>query len=74
MNPSYEFNGTKFGHGPYGLGQYFPTASAATMSSKLVSHQMTTTMTDTYYVYSYDGKLMAEYDHNGNGVRDYIYL
>jgi RHS repeat-associated protein len=74
MNPSYEFNGTKFGHGPYGLGQYFPTASTTTMSSNLVSHQMTTTMTDTYYIYSHDGKLMAEYDHNGNGVRDYIYM
>jgi RHS repeat-associated protein len=74
MNPSYEFNGTKFGHGPYGLGQYFPTTSAYTMNSKPVSGQMTSTMTDTYYIYSHDGKLMAEYDHNGNGVRDYIYM
>jgi RHS repeat-associated protein len=28
---------------------------------------------NTYYIYSFDGKLLAEYDHNGNCVRDYIY-
>jgi RHS repeat-associated protein len=29
---------------------------------------------NTYYIYSYDGKLMAEYDHNRNCMRDYIYV
>ena len=28
----------------------------------------------TYYIYSYDGKLLSEYDGNGNCIRDYIYI
>jgi len=28
---------------------------------------------DTFYVYSFDGKLLAEYDGSGNGLGDYIY-
>ncbi len=28
----------------------------------------------TYYIWSYDGKLLAEYDTNGNCKKDYIYL
>jgi RHS repeat-associated protein len=28
----------------------------------------------TYYIHSYDGKVLAEYDQNGNCVRDYIYV
>ena len=30
--------------------------------------------TGTYYVYSFDGKLLAEYNGLGEGMRDYIYL
>ncbi|MFX1535259.1 MAG: choice-of-anchor D domain-containing protein, partial [Promethearchaeota archaeon] len=29
---------------------------------------------NTYYIYSFDGKLLAEYDTNGACVRDYIYI
>ncbi|MCU0288843.1 MAG: hypothetical protein MUF15_20910 [Acidobacteria bacterium] len=29
---------------------------------------------DTYYIYSFDGKLLSEYDHSGTCVRDYIYV
>lgn len=32
------------------------------------------TARDTYYIYSYDGKLMAEYDHEGACVKNYIYV
>ncbi len=31
-------------------------------------------LVNTYYIYSYDGKLLCEYDHNGNCVKDYIYI
>ncbi len=30
--------------------------------------------TNTYYIWSFDGKLMAEYDHNGGCVKEYIYF
>jgi len=55
-------------HGP-NTGDYlggFSTASSAGMIQS-------PSMVDTYYIYSFDGKLMAEYDHNGNCVKDYIY-
>jgi RHS repeat-associated protein len=84
MNSSMEFNGTESENGPYDLGKSFSGVQGAVLqksplaaggiNSKPISRQMTTTMTDTYYIYSHDGKLMAEYDHNGNGVRDYIYM
>jgi len=31
-------------------------------------------MVNTYYIYTFDGKLLAEYDHDGNCVRDFIYF
>jgi RHS repeat-associated protein len=31
-------------------------------------------LNDTYYIYSFDGKLLAEYDTTGNCTREYIYL
>jgi RHS repeat-associated protein len=34
---------------------------------------ITTNYIDTYYIYSFDGKLLSEYDQTGNCVRDYIY-
>ena len=33
-----------------------------------------TTAVTTYYFYSIDGRLLAEYDGNGNCVKDYIYM
>ena len=43
----------------------YPTSSNKTLS---------TTLVDTYYIWSHDGKLLAEYDQNGNCVKDYIYI
>jgi RHS repeat-associated protein len=34
---------------------------------------ITTNYIDTYYIYSFDGKLLSEYDQSGTCVRDYIY-
>jgi RHS repeat-associated protein len=31
-------------------------------------------MVNMYYIYTFDGKLLAEYDHDGNCVRNYIYF
>jgi RHS repeat-associated protein len=51
-----------------------PAPAAISSSSKTTPARIqNTTLVDTYYIYSYDGKLLAEYDHNGNCVRDYIY-
>jgi RHS repeat-associated protein len=56
-------------HGPNTGGNFggVPSASGAGMIQS-------TSMIDTYYIYSFDGKLMAEYDHDGNCVKDYIYV
>ena len=61
------------GHGT--SGNYSYSAPAATSSNRKTtpSRVQDTTLVDTYYIYSYDGKLLAEYDHNGNCVKDYIY-
>ena len=49
------------GHGPNSV-----TANTSrTQSGELIN---------TYYIYSYDGKLMEEYDHSGNCVKQYIYF
>jgi RHS repeat-associated protein len=34
---------------------------------------VTTNYIDTYYIYSFDGKLLSEYDQSGTCVRDYVY-
>ena len=46
---------------------------ANTSSTSVFGTIQSTSPVDTYYIYSFDGKLMAEYDHNGNCVKDYIY-
>jgi RHS repeat-associated protein len=65
-----------FGRGPNDSSQQSNLTTGHSKNSIPVSRRMETTpaMTDTYYIYSYDGKLMAEYDHDGNCIRDYIYL
>jgi RHS repeat-associated protein len=57
-------------HGPY-----FPpvTTDSVTFSSFGQIQAVTVTYTDTYYIYSFDGKLLSEYDQTGSCVRDYIY-
>ncbi len=64
------------GVGGYGTSvNYYYSAPAAAFnsSSSTPDRVQDTTLVDTYYIYSYDGKLLAEYDHNGNCVKDYIY-
>ncbi|MCX6578633.1 MAG: RHS repeat-associated core domain-containing protein, partial [Candidatus Aminicenantes bacterium] len=57
-------------HGPY----YPPFVTDAVTSSSFGQIQaVTVTYTDTYYIYSFDGKLLSEYDQTGSCVRDYIY-
>ena len=55
-------------HGPNTGGSF----GSSNSNSRFGTIQSTSTV-DTYYIYSFDGKLMAEYDHNGNCVKDYIY-
>jgi len=55
-------------HGP-NMGSFFVNISSTSVFGTIQS----TSPVDTYYIYSFDGKLMAEYDHNGNCVKDYIY-
>jgi len=56
-------------HGP-NIGSYFGSPNSTAGFGTIQS----TSMVDTYYIYSFDGKLMAEYDHDGNCIRDYIYM
>ncbi len=57
-------------HGPY----FPPAVTDAVTSSNIGKIQaVTVTYTDTYYIYSFDGKLLSEYDQTGSCVRDYIY-
>ncbi|MCX6580332.1 MAG: RHS repeat-associated core domain-containing protein [Candidatus Aminicenantes bacterium] len=57
-------------HGPY-----FPPVTIDTVTSSGFGQiqAVTVTYTDTYYIYSFDGKLLSEYDQTGSCVRDYIY-
>ncbi|MCX6579703.1 MAG: hypothetical protein NT166_05910 [Candidatus Aminicenantes bacterium] len=56
-------------------GSYFSpvTTSAYTTNSFGQIQSVTLTYTDTYYIYSFDGKPLPEYDQTGSCVRDYIY-
>ncbi|NIM83602.1 MAG: hypothetical protein GTO45_33240, partial [Candidatus Aminicenantes bacterium] len=64
---------TDFGHGPYGGAAFTNTSTSSTIQTTGFSRTQSSSLLDTYYIYSYDGKLLAEYDHSGNCVRDYIY-
>jgi RHS repeat-associated protein len=55
-------------HGPNTGGSF----GSPNSNSRFGTIQSTSTV-DTYYIYSFDGNLMAEYDHDGNCVKDYIY-
>ncbi|MCU0289504.1 MAG: RHS repeat-associated core domain-containing protein [Acidobacteria bacterium] len=57
-------------HGPY----FEPfTTSAFTSNTSGKIQAVTINYIDTYYIYSFDGKLLSEYDQSGACVRDYIY-
>ena len=56
-------------HGPNQSGYFGNTTNAPSAAIPAAD-----TLINTYYIYSYDGKLLAEYDHNGNCVKDYIYI
>jgi RHS repeat-associated protein len=62
------------GHGGSGIAAgNFYSSSADIFSNSTPGISRTAEMFNTYYIYTFDGKLLAEYDHNGNCVRDYIY-
>ncbi len=61
------------GHGPYGGAAFINTSTSSTIQTTGFSRIQSSGLLDTYYFYSHDGTLLAEYDHNGNCVRDYIY-
>ena len=57
-------------HGPYAS----PITTDISYSSTFGQIQaVTINYIDTYYIYSFDGKLLSEYDQTGSCVRDYIY-
>jgi len=56
-------------HGPNAGNDFGDNSSLTTH----VSQPNSSSLIDTYYIYSFDGKLIAEYDHDGNCVKDYIY-
>ncbi|MCP4230997.1 MAG: hypothetical protein GY771_12740, partial [bacterium] len=58
-------------HGPNMEGD---VGSMSTPTGTNIGRVQTSTLVDTYYIYSFDGKLMAEYDHDGNCVKEYIYM
>jgi RHS repeat-associated protein len=60
------------GHGPSSSNFYSSSANTSSNSTPGISR--TSELFNTYYIYTYDGKLLAEYDHNGNCTRDYIYF
>ncbi len=64
------------GHGGSGNGvsaSDFYSPSSASLSNSTPGISRTSELFNTYYIYTFDGKLLAEYDHNGSCVRDYIY-
>ena len=62
------------GHGGSGIdaGNFY-SSSSTTFSNSTPGISRTSELYNTYYLYTFDGKLLAEYDHNGNCTRDYIY-
>jgi RHS repeat-associated protein len=68
------YNDFRTGEKLHGPNMENDAGSTATPSGSNMSGVKTSTLVDTYYIYAFDGKLMAEYDHNGNCVKEYIYL
>jgi RHS repeat-associated protein len=63
------------GHGGSGgSSNNFYSSSTNTFSNRTQRISRTSELFNTYYIYSFDGKLLAEYDHNGNCIRDYVYF
>jgi hypothetical protein len=54
-------------HGP-SLPNFY-SSSSTTLSNSTPGISRTSEMYNTYYLYTFDGKLLAEYDHNGNCVQ-----
>jgi RHS repeat-associated protein len=62
------------GHGGNaGTANNFYSSTSSTLNNSTPGKSRTAQLYNTYYIYTFDGKLLAEYDHNGNCVRDYIY-
>jgi hypothetical protein len=77
---NYHNHGNDRGHGPFSddfsSGDYTTSTNSSYSrgSTFSTSGVQAGTLTDTYYLYSFDGKLLAEYDHNGNCTSHYIYF
>jgi RHS repeat-associated protein len=62
------------GHGGNaGNANNFYSSTSSTLNNSTPGKSRTAQLYNTYYIYTFDGKLLAEYDHNGNCIRDYIY-
>jgi RHS repeat-associated protein len=59
--------------GPSAFSGDFYLSSSSTLRNSTPGISRTSELFNTYYIYTFDGKLLAEYDHNGNCTRDYIY-
>ena len=62
------------GENRHGPNMEVAAGSMATPTGTNMSGVKTSSLIDTYYIYAFDGKLMAEYDHDGICVKEYIYL
>jgi RHS repeat-associated protein len=63
------------GHGGHSAStSNFYSSTSSTLNNSTPGISRTSELFNTYYIYTFDGKLLAEYDHNGNCVRDYIYV
>ena len=60
-------------HGPYVSPITTDTTDIADSNTFGQIQAVTINYIDTYYIYSFDGKLLSEYDQTGSCVRDYIY-
>jgi RHS repeat-associated protein len=62
------------GHGGNaGTANNFYSSTSSTLNNSTPGKSRSAQLYNTYYLYTFDGKLLAEYDHNGNCIRDYIY-
>ena len=63
-----------FGYGGHGSPTDYSYSASSTLSKTTPGRTQADGLINTYYIYTFDGKLLAEYDHNGTCVKDYIYM
>jgi RHS repeat-associated protein len=70
---NHEAPGSHYSPQPVPTANKSSNRSASTRKTGRSSTQ-STNLKDTYYIWSHDGKLMAEYDHEGNATKYYLYM